>query len=207
MLSAMARPTVAVFDFDGTITRGSDSTAAFCLAEVPAARVLRAVLRAAPELARYPLGLAGRQGLKESLLIGLFRGLDDRELRARAAAWAVRRLPGWVRPAALDRLRWHQAQGHRVVVASASLEIVVGPWARTAGVGDVLATRLQVRDGRLTGRLDGPNCYGPEKVRRLRALLGDLDGFELYAYGDTNGDRELLAAAQHAAYRPFRERP
>src|SRR5260370_23211964 len=113
MLSAMARPTVAVFDFDGTITSGGDSTTAFCLAEVPAGRVVRAVLRAAPELAGFPLGLTDRQLLKESLLVGLFRGRDERELRARAAAWAVRRLPGWVRPAALDRLRWHQAQGHR----------------------------------------------------------------------------------------------
>lgn len=205
MLSPMARQSVAVFDFDGTITRGGDSTTAFCLAEVPAMRVLGAVLHAAPELAGYPLGLVGRQGLKESLLVGLFAGRDEQDLRTRAAAWAVWRLPGWVRPTALERLRWHQAQGHRVVVASASLEIVVQPWARRAGVDDVLATRLEVRDGRLTGRLDGPNCYGPEKVRRLRALLGDLDGFELYAYGDTNGDRELLAAAQHAVYRPFRE--
>jgi hypothetical protein len=42
-------------------------------------------------------------------------------------------------------------------------------------------------------------------VARLRALLGDLDGVELYAYGDSRGDRELLAVAWHRAYRPFRD--
>jgi HAD superfamily hydrolase (TIGR01490 family) len=194
---------VAVFDFDGTITRG-DSTTAFCRAEL-AGRLLPTVLRAAPWLAGYPLGLVARQRLKESLLTPLLGGREEPEVRARAADWAARRLPGMVRPAAMDRLGWHRSRGHRVVLASASLDLLLEPWARTAGVDDVLATRLEVRDGRLTGRLAGRNCYGPEKVARLRALLGDLAEFELYAYGDSRGDRELLAAAQHPVYRPFRD--
>jgi phosphatidylglycerophosphatase C len=194
---------VAVFDFDGTITRG-DSTSAFCRAEF-AGRLVPAFLRAAPWLAGYPLGLVGRQRLKESLLTPVLGGREERDVRARAADWAARRLPGMVRPAAMERLRWHRSRGHRVVLASASLELLLEPWARAAGVDDVLATRLEVRDGRLTGRLAGRNCYGPEKVARLRALVGDLAEVELYAYGDSRGDRELLAAAQHAVYRPFRD--
>ncbi len=123
--------------------------------------------------------------------------------RRRLGAALVRRL---VRPAALSRVRWHQSQGHRIVLVSASLELLVEPWARTVGIHDVLATRLEVRDGRLTGRLHGRNCFGEEKVERLRALLGDLAGVDLYAYGDGRGDRELLAAAQHPAYRMFHGR-
>ncbi|HSR23537.1 MAG TPA: HAD family hydrolase [Candidatus Eisenbacteria bacterium] len=190
---------VAVFDFDGTITR-RDSTTAFCLAIVPAWRLGRALARTAPGLA---LGPTTRAAFKESLMTALFRGVEERRLRDLAAGWATSELPRLVRPAALARLRWHQSEGHRVVLASASLELLVAPWARTVGVGDVLATRLEVRDGRITGRLDGGNCYGPEKVERLRALLGDLGAFELYAYGDGRGDRELLAAARHPAYRTF----
>jgi phosphatidylglycerophosphatase C len=195
--------TVAVFDFDGTITRG-DSTTAFCRAEFPG-KLLPAVARAAPCLAGYALHLVGRQRVKEALLATLLGGRDEPEVRRRAADWAARRLPGMVRLAALERLRWHRSRGHRVVLASASLELLLEPWARTAGVDDVLATRLEVVEGRLTGRLAGRNCYGPEKVARLRALLGDLAGVELYAYGDSRGDRELLAAAQHPVYRPFRD--
>jgi HAD superfamily phosphoserine phosphatase-like hydrolase len=90
-----------------------------------------------------------------------------------------------------------------VVPASAALELLLEPWARAVAIDDVLATRLEVRSGRVTGRLDGPNCYGPEKVARLRALIGGLDAFDVYAYGDSRGDRELLAAATHPAYRPF----
>jgi phosphatidylglycerophosphatase C len=205
MLSGMpARAAVvAAFDFDGTITEG-DSTTAFLRAELRG-RLPLAVLRAAPVLAGYPLGLVARQRLKEALLTPLLGGSDEPEMRARAAAWAARSLPGMVRPAALARLRWHQSEGHRVVLVSASLDFLLEPWARDEGVDDVLATRLEVRDGRLTGRLAGRNCYGPEKVARLAALVGDLGAVELYAYGDSRGDRELLAAARHPVYRPFRD--
>src|SRR5262249_49246321 len=147
-----------------------------------------------------------RTRTKEAVLRAFLGGVDESVVRQRAARWALHELPGLVRPAALARLRWHMSQGHRVVLASASLELLVEPWARAVGVRDVRAMRLEVREGRLTGRLDGPNCYGEEKVIRLRALLGDLDRYELHAYGDSAGDRELLAAAQHAVWRPFRGR-
>ena len=199
------RAEVAVFDFDGTITDG-DSTTAFCVATVPAPRLAAALAARGPMLAGYALGLVPRTRLKESLLTAFFRGAPEDELRRRAARWSARDLPRLVRPAAMARLRWHQSQGHRVVLASAALELLLEPWARAAGIRDVLATRLEVREGRLTGRLDGPNCWGEEKVVRLRALLGDLGAFELHAYGDSRGDRELLAVSQHAVYRPFRER-
>jgi phosphatidylglycerophosphatase C len=197
------RASVAVFDFDGTITR-RDSTTAFCLAATPAWRLVPKVALRLPQLAGYRLGLVARTQIKESLMTALFRGVEEGELRRRAATWAIRELPGLVRPAALDRLRWHMSRGHRVVLASAALEVFLAPWARAVGIRDVLATRLEVIDGRLTGRLEGANVYGAEKVERLRALLGDLDAFELFAYGDSRGDRELLAVAQHAVYRPFR---
>jgi phosphatidylglycerophosphatase C len=198
-----ARTTVAVFDFDGTIT-DRDATVAFCFAVVPPARLASALLRQAPRLAGCGLGLVPRERAKEALLTALFRGVDEACLRLVAAVWAGRELPGMVRPTAMDRVRWHQARGHRVVLCSASLALFLEPWARAAGIDDVLATRMETRDGRLTGRLDGRNCYGAEKVARLRALIGDLAAVDLYAYGDSRGDRELLAAARHAVYRPFR---
>jgi HAD superfamily hydrolase (TIGR01490 family) len=199
------RATVAVFDFDGTISH-RDSTVAFCLMTVPFWRLGPALVRALPRLAGYSLGLVTRERVKESLLTALFRGVDEAHLRRRAATWAVHDLPRLVRPRALARVRWHQSQGHRVVLVSAALEMFLEPWARAVGIRDVLATRLEVRERRLTGRLLGHNCYGKEKVDRLRELLGDLGAVELYAYGDSRGDREMLAVAEHRAYRPFRSR-
>ncbi|MCW8829046.1 MAG: HAD-IB family hydrolase, partial [Gammaproteobacteria bacterium] len=55
------------------------------------------------------------------------------------------------------------------------------------------------------GCYDGENCYGAEKIRRLQSLLGERAGYDLYAYGDSRGDRELLALADHAYYKRMPE--
>jgi HAD superfamily hydrolase (TIGR01490 family) len=111
-----------------------------------------------------------------------------------------------LRQQALKRLDWHRRQGHRCVAISASLELYVRPCAVAAGFDDVIATGLEVRaDGRVSGRLGGANCYGAEKVNRLEALLGKREGYTLFAYGDSRGDREMLASADHACYREFPE--
>jgi uncharacterized membrane protein YbhN (UPF0104 family) len=89
------------------------------------------------------------------------------------------------------------------VLVSASPALYLRPWAETEDIDAVIATRLATAAGRFTGRFEGVNCYGPEKLRRLRAAIPDLDDVELYAYGNSRGDRELLDAADHAFYRSF----
>ncbi len=80
---------------------------------------------------------------------------------------------------------------------SASLSVYLEPLGHRLGLTSVLATALEEGpDGRLTGDLVGANVRGPEKVRRLREWLGDGD-VEIWAYGDSAGDRELLAEADH----------
>jgi phosphatidylglycerophosphatase C len=87
-------------------------------------------------------------------------------------------------------------------VISASLDIYLEPGAQAVGVDQVLCSSLRSdRAGRVSGRLAGANCFGPEKLRRLQDSLGDRSGYILYAYGDSRGDRELLASADHAFYR------
>jgi phosphatidylglycerophosphatase C len=88
-----------------------------------------------------------------------------------------------------------------VVIVSASYEQYVRVVGDHLGVDAVIATRLEVESERCTGRLLGANCRGPEKLVRLRGWLAsqglDLDDVTLWAYGDSTGDRELLAAADH----------
>lgn len=57
---------------------------------------------------------------------------------------------------------------------------------------------------RLTGRILGRNCHGAEKVSRIREAFNLSDYDDIYAYGDTKGDKPMLALAKHAFYKPFR---
>ncbi len=176
-----------MFDFDGTLTV-RDSLLPFLRFLVPPGRLLAGLAASAPAAAGQFLG-AGRGAAKEALLRRFVRGLREEELAAAGAGFARARLPRLVRPA---------------VLVSASLEVYLAPWGASAGFDDVLATRLEAAGGRLTGRFLGLNCRGPEKVERLRALLGTLDGPVIHAYGDSGGDRELLAIATYPHYRSLR---
>jgi HAD superfamily hydrolase (TIGR01490 family) len=98
-------------------------------------------------------------------------------------------------------LRWHASEGHEIVIVSASLDVYLAEVARQLDVTAVLCTTLEVdrETGVVTGRLVGGNCRGPEKATRLRGHLA-LGGApaQLWAYGDSSGDRELLAMAHRA---------
>lgn len=76
-----------------------------------------------------------------------------------------------------------------------------GAGAKSVRYPIVIGTKVEVVDGRLTGRFLTPNCYGPEKVRRLREVFPDLSDCHLTVYGDSRGDREMLAIADKAYYR------
>jgi HAD superfamily hydrolase (TIGR01490 family) len=192
---------VAVFDFDGTITY-RDTLFSFLLYLVGPWRLFLNTIPLLPTLSGYAIKLIPNSVAKERVFIRFLAGMPEGIVLEYANRFAETRVPSLVRENALKRLAWHRQQGHRCVVVSASIEDYVAPWAYAAGFDDVIATRLQRgNDGALTGCYDGQNCYGPEKVRRLRELLGDTTNLELYAYGDSRGDRELLALADHAYYK------
>ena len=200
-----ATETLAVFDFDGTIT--------YCDTLFPFLRHSHGrfsfwwrLLTLLPLLARYSAHQVALTPAKEAVLRKYLADWPEERVREAAESFASGALPRLMNPEALDRLRWHQHHGHHVVIASASIAMYVDLWARAQGIEDVASTRLEVRDGRVTGRLDGVNCYGPEKVRRLQELVGATRGRDIVAYGDGKGDREMLSLARAPHYKPFRGR-
>jgi phosphatidylglycerophosphatase C len=163
-------------------------------------------LRFYATLARHPLTLVlgllrrDRDGLK-ALGCSALAGLDVTALRTLGERFAWEMLRSRLRRDTAGRLRRHRELGHTVVLASASLEPYLVPFGDALGVDAVLSTRLEVdAGGRLTGRLDGANCRAVEKARRVSEWLdaAGLEGAELWAYGDSAGDAEMLALADHA---------
>ena len=196
---------VAAFDVDGTLMR-RDTLVPFLFRAFGPWRVALAFTTLAP----HGLRLAARRitidDFKCRVIERLFAGARVAPVRdaARAHAVAVR---AWIRPAALERIEWHRAQGHAVALVSAGLDLYLQPLAAHLGVPDVLCTRLATRDDAgefFSGAIEGEDCTGAAKVRRLAERFGDLATLELHAYGDSAGDRELLAVADHPHCRPFR---
>lgn len=188
------RRTVAAFDFDGTLTR-RDTLLPFLVQLCGPSRVAWALASEAPVLASVALGRGDRDAGKARLLARALAGRPLAAVQAVVDSYAADVTARRLRPDTVTRLRWHVRNGHDVVVVSASPELYVAPIVRRLGVLTVLATGLEVDAAdRLTGRLLGANVRGPEKERRLREHLGS-EPVTLYAYGDSTGDRELLAMA------------
>ncbi len=191
---------VALFDFDGTVTN-RDSLLPFLWQLFGPLRLAGFAILMSPLLLGYVLRIVPNGVAKERLLGRMLGGMRLSRLREQAERFAANTLPQMVRPESAERIAWHQAQGHRVIIVSASLELYLKPWATALGIEDVLATRLAEEQGRAASRFEGVNCFGEEKAQRIRDYLGDVAGLELYAYGDSKGDTQMLAMADHAHYR------
>jgi phosphatidylglycerophosphatase C len=193
---------IAAFDVDGTLTR-HDCVVPF-LRRVGGTLGLVGRLAGRPQQLLPALARRDRDGLKALAARAAFRGRSVAEVAAEAEVFADEVVAGGLRPDSAARLEWHRGQGHEVVLVSASFELYLERIAHRLGVHGVVATRLEVADGRFTGELLGPNCRGPEKVVRLHDWLerrhGGRSAVTLWAYGDSAGDRELLADADHPVW-------
>ena len=193
---------VAAFDFDGTLTT-QDSFLAFVAWRAGPARFAIGLATLAPAALGYLIG-RDRGRLKAALVRRFLKGARRAALEADAEAFAERHASGLLRDDALEAWRGWRARGARLLIVTASPEPVVAPFARRLGADLLIGTRLAFDAGdRATGDLDGPNCRGAEKARRLRAALGQEVRLSA-AYGDTAGDREMLALAEEAGMKVFK---
>lgn len=195
--------TVAAFDFDNTITTQDMLYSFLCFITSSRPKIILNSFKLLPTLVKYKLGCMDNQTAKENLLTAFLTHQSIESLNKQGELFAEKIVPNFINPQALKRLRWHQSQQHYCVLVSAGLEIYLDPWAKQMGFDAVEATKLYALDGITNGKIDGQNCFGQEKVNRLIQRCGDKKNYVLYAYGDSRGDRELLALADHAYYRQF----
>jgi phosphatidylglycerophosphatase C len=193
------RPVVAAFDFDGTLTH-SDSVIPFLRRVTGTPHLVAGCLLRAHRLVPA-VSRRDRDGVRAVATRVAFTGVDATVVDRHAAEFGQQVVASGLRDDTVARLRWHLDEGHQVVIVSASYEQYVQVVADHFSIHGVCATQLERTGDTFTGRLHGENCRGPEKVRRLDAWLGERglsrDRITLWAYGDSNGDNELLAAADH----------
>ena len=201
---------VVVFDLDGTLTRtdtslpflravAGASAVALALAELVAWLPLdlrRAVHEERPS-AEHPLGGVGGRfegRLHERLCRRLLQGRARAELASVAQQFAQHGVCARLRPDAVAALHAHRQAGDRLWIVSASLDLYLAPLVAMLGVEGTLGTRLRFEKDLATGAFAGAPCWGREKVRRLRTVLGEQETIHR-AYGNGTGDDAMLAMA------------
>ena len=192
---------LALFDFDGTLTVG-DSMAKFISYAVGIPNYILGLFATIHHILLYKAKMITNDEAKEKLLRHFFGGWPEEKFRIVAEAFSLHEIDKIIRTTAWNRLLWHRQQGDTVAVVSASMRYWLEPWCDSHGLL-LLCTELASSNGRITGTFSTPNCHGPEKVRRIQAYFNLEEFSEIYAYGDSGGDTEMLALAHHAFYRRF----
>jgi len=192
---------LALFDFDGTIT-SKDSLLEFIKFTSGKVGFLLVMGFFSPIIFYYVFVKKDGEIAKMKVLSFLFKGKSHEELQKLGQDFSEKVIPKILFPKAIDEIQTFKERGDRIIVISASLEIWLKPWTDKMGL-ELLCTRMEFVDGKFTGRFATPNCTGEEKVNRIKAHLNLETYSPITAYGNSSGDKPMLALADHAFYRKF----
>ena len=189
----MPKAKLFAFDFDGTLTT-RDTLIEFIRYACGTARFLLGFLLYSPLLVLMKLRLYSNGKAKQKVFAHFFKGMTIEAFDTLCQDFSSthRHL---LRLEVVSQLELALSEGAEVLIVSASIDNWVQPFFPKV---KVLGTQIEVIDGRLTGRFLTPNCYGQEKVRRILTLHPDRSAYHLTAFGDSRGDREMLAFADDA---------
>lgn len=194
--------TLALFDFDGTIS-DRDSMRLFLRYYAGSGRYALGCLMLSPIILAYYLKLIDPKRSKEIMLNWFLGGAPTDEVQEIADRFGKEILPSTIRTGAQQELDRFKSNGIRIIVVSASCELWLKQWCTDQGI-ELLATRMEEKEGRCTGKIAGGNCRDEEKVNRIKAHL-DIKQFDnIVAFGDTSGDKAMLEMADQAHFKPFR---
>lgn len=195
------------FDFDGTLTT-SDTLLEFIKYAKGRGRFLMVFLMYSPLLILMKLHLYPNWKAKQQIFAHLFAGMRIEKFDALCRRFAEEN-QHLLRPKSITLVHEALVAGAQVFIVSASIDNWVRPFfdIRNLKGVQVLGTQIEVEDGKLTGRFKSNNCYGKEKVHRIAEALKSFERseYEIEAFGDSRGDKEMLAFADKGHFKPFRE--
>lgn len=202
MMEINAEHTLALFDFDGTLTR-KDSLFELIKFIRGKQTFYKGLFRLSPYLFLFKLGVIPNRKAKEKMLTYFFKGMPQDIFQNYCNRFASEIVPALLRKGALPTLRQFKDSGTRIVIVTASAENWIMPWCASMHV-EYIASKIEIVDGKITGKLSGKNCHGLEKVYRIKEAI-DLSQYDaIYAFGDSKGDLPMLQLATNPYYKSFR---
>ncbi|WP_307816462.1 HAD family hydrolase [Nocardioides limicola] len=202
-------PTAAFFDLDKTIIAKS-STFAFSRPFQAGGLISRGlVLRSAYSHFLYMVGGADHDQMEKmrQFMSQMCAGWDVAVVKEIVADTLHNIVEPLVYAEALNLIVQHKLAGNDVVIVSASGAELVEPIGTMLGADHVIATRMEVSDGKYTGEIEY-YAYAEEKARAIEAMAEEF-GYDLdrcHAYSDSATDIPMLRAVGHPhAVNPDRE--
>ncbi|MDV6168116.1 HAD-IB family hydrolase [Flavobacterium sp. DG1-102-2] len=182
--------TLAIFDFDNTLY-SKDSLLEFTRFAVGRKSFYIGIAKLFPHLAALKLGLQGNAVTKQKYLSHFFGGMDRETFKQAASNFSLNKIDKNLNPQLSQILQTHIDNNDTIYIVSASFTEWLEPWCKKNNFG-LICSKLQIENEKVTGKIDGLNCYGPEKTARINDTI-DLSVYDsVYVYGKGKGDREML---------------
>ena len=190
---------IAFFDFDGTITN-RDIFWDYLLFRLKNGLSPLKVLKCIPVFTLYLAKFLNNEQAKQRIFSKIFKGESASFFNSTVDQYYATNFLDRLKKDALNRIIWHKKSNHKVCIVSANFDYLLQRFAREQNL-ELLCTQLDIEENRLTGRFKTANCYGIEKVNRIKQKYPDINSYsQIYAYGDSKGDTEMLALATDRYY-------
>ena len=201
---------VAIFDLDRTLTRRGCFTPFILYVAIRRPRRFLSFLRIILAAICSFGGFYRRDDVKLLMWQEVLGGLPREEAIALGNTFAKVWIQNELRRQTKTNIKKHQEAGDRLILATAAMDIIADPIGRALGFDDIISTRTHwTAEGLVSGSFDGRNCYGEEKLRRVKLTLGDLAASKTSAYSDHITDLPVLLWAENGIavnpHRPMRD--
>ncbi|MCO8084437.1 HAD-IB family phosphatase [Acinetobacter lwoffii] len=184
--------TLALFDFDGTLYL-HDSFTGFIFYALRKRHIVKRGLQILPWIQAYYLKLYPAHRMRPKLYASMFKNSDAEEILQLAQDYA-QKLILKLNPKLLEQLIQHQELGHKVVLVSASLDLYLKPVCSYLNI-DLICSEVEIKAGKTTGFYQTPDCSNTQKKIRILEKYKLQDYAEIYAYGNSEEDEEMLSLA------------
>lgn len=144
---------------------------------------------------QYTLGVLDAQAMSRAAAATL-QGVEEATFRSECAEWVREEVLPHVTSKAKAALMQRRNEGYACALLTATSPYVAEPVAEALGVDHVLSSRVEVQDGRFTGAVLPPLCYGPGKVESARRWAEEygVDLSQSVFYTDSVTDLPMLEA-------------
>lgn len=183
---------LALFDFDGTLCT-KDSFTGFIFYTLSKRHIMRKGLKILPWIQAYYLKLYPADAMRTKLFSTMFKGNSAKQLQQLGQEYAqtlVKNLDTQL----FQRLLQHQAQGDKVVLVSASIDLYLKPVCEILNI-DLICTQVEIHNGFITGQYSTPDCSSEQKKIRVHEAYHLNDYAHVYAYGNSYEDLQMFSLA------------
>ncbi|WP_066892424.1 HAD-IB family hydrolase [Clostridium nigeriense] len=200
---------LAIFDVDYTITKKETLMQLYKYVIVKDVKNIRFLPRALFSGAMYKLGVYDEKRVKESFLKFIDK-IDEKDLSILVKDFYKDVLEKILYKDAINMMKKLKGQGYKIYLISASPEFYLNEFYAIEEVDMIIGTRFFIEDKKFVRKMDGSNCKGEEKVKRLKEVLQkkniEVDYKNSYMFSDSLSDKPLLDLVGNAYLINYRKK-